>query len=70
MERPEASPSAVTLTEEENAVTESMQQTHSDDGVDLTLIRWMLSLSPIERLRTAQRYAGSAQRLRNAPRRV
>ena len=70
MERPEASLSAVTLTEEENAVTESTQQTHSDDGVDLTLIRWMLSLSPIERLRTAQRYAASAQRLRNAPRRV
>ena len=44
--------------------------TYSDDGVDLTLIRWMLSLSPIERLRTAQRYANSARRLRNAPRRV
>jgi len=24
--------------------------THSDDGVDLTLIRWMLSLTPAERL--------------------
>ena len=35
--------------------------THSEDGVDLTLIRWMLSLSPLERLRTAQRYANSAQ---------
>ena len=23
---------------------------HSDDGVDLTLIRWMLSLTPAERL--------------------
>ena len=44
--------------------------TYSDDGVDLTLIRWMLSLPPIERLRTAQRYANSAQRLRNAPRRI
>jgi len=46
------------------------QPTHSDDGIDLTLIRWMLSLTPLERLRTAQRYARSAQRLRNAPRRV
>ncbi|MCW3055094.1 MAG: hypothetical protein JWN14_4264 [Chthonomonadales bacterium] len=46
------------------------QPTHSDDGTDLTLIRWMLSLTPLERLRTAQRYARSAQRLRNAPRRV
>lgn len=44
--------------------------TYSDDGVDLTLIRWMLSLSPLERLRTAQRYANAAQRLRNAPRRI
>lgn len=24
--------------------------THSEDGVDLTLIRWMLSLTPAERL--------------------
>lgn len=24
---------------------------YSDDGVDLTLIRWMLSLTPAERLR-------------------
>jgi hypothetical protein len=45
-------------------------RSYSDDGVDLTLIRWMLSLSPLERLRTAQRYANSAQRLRNAPGRV
>ena len=43
--------------------------THSEDGIDLTLIRWMLSLTPLERLRAAQRYANSAQRLRNAPRR-
>ncbi len=43
--------------------------TYCDDGVDLTLIRWMLSLSPLERLRTAQRYANSAHRLRHAPRR-
>lgn len=44
--------------------------TCSEDGVDLTLIRWMLSLSPLERLRIAQRYASAARRLRNAPRRV
>ena len=25
-------------------------ETHSEDGVDLTLIRWMLSLTPAERL--------------------
>jgi len=28
--------------------------THSDDGVDLTLIRWMLSLTPAERLEVLQ----------------
>ena len=33
--------------------------THSPDGVDLTLIRWMLSLTPAERLEVAQRYANS-----------
>ena len=29
-------------------------RTHSPDGVDLTLIRWMLSLTPEERLRVLQ----------------
>jgi len=28
---------------------------YSEDGVDLTLIRWMLSLTPAERLRFHQR---------------
>lgn len=28
---------------------------YSDDGVDLSLIRWMLSLTPAERLRFLQR---------------
>jgi hypothetical protein len=30
---------------------------YSDDGVDLTLIRWMLSLSPAERLEALQQFA-------------
>ena len=30
--------------------------TYSDDGVDLTLIRWMLSLTPAERLDTLQQF--------------
>jgi hypothetical protein len=29
---------------------------YSDDGVDLTLIRWMLSLTPAERLEALQQY--------------
>lgn len=28
---------------------------YSEDGVDLTLIRWMLSLSPAERLQVLQK---------------
>ena len=37
-----------------------------DDGVDVTLIRWMLSLSPSQRLRILQRNVRSIIRLRNA----
>jgi hypothetical protein len=38
--------------------------THSEDGVDLTLIRWMLSLSPAERLQVLQENVGAILRLR------
>jgi len=38
--------------------------TYSQDGVDLTLIRWMLSLSPLERLETLQQTVQSILRLR------
>jgi len=41
------------------------QRTHSEDGVDLTLIRWMLSLTPEERLITLQNNVWSLMRLRN-----
>jgi hypothetical protein len=54
----------------EETTEEKQLPTYSEDGVDLTLIRWMLLLTPLERLRTAQNYANSALRLRNAPRRV
>ncbi len=40
--------------------------THSPDGVDLTLIRWMLSLTPAERLQVLQRNMNALVRLRNA----
>jgi hypothetical protein len=30
---------------------------YSDDGVDLTLVRWMLSLTPAERLEALQQFA-------------
>jgi hypothetical protein len=39
-------------------------ETHSPDGVDLTLIRWMLSQTPRERLETLQAAVWSIMRLR------
>ncbi len=36
----------------------------SEDGVDLTLIRWMLSLTTAERLQVLQGFANSAWRIR------
>jgi len=40
-------------------------KTHSEDGVDLTLIRWMLSLTPAERLQVLQQSVQSLLRLRD-----
>jgi hypothetical protein len=37
---------------------------HSEDGVDLTLIRWMLSMTPAERLDTLQNTVRSIVRIR------
>jgi len=42
--------------------------TSSKDGVDLTLIRWMLSLTPKERLLVLQQNIRSIMRLRSARR--
>jgi hypothetical protein len=42
----------------------SRQSTYSEDGVDLTLIRWMLSLSPAERLQILQENVRAILRLR------
>ncbi|MGH9749079.1 MAG: hypothetical protein ACRD6R_04045 [Candidatus Polarisedimenticolia bacterium] len=41
-----------------------IEPTHSPDGVDLTLIRWMLSLTPEERLEVLQANVRSILRLR------
>jgi hypothetical protein len=38
---------------------------HNEDGVDLTLIRWMLTLTPEERLRTLENNIWSLLRLRS-----
>jgi hypothetical protein len=43
---------------------------YSEDGVDLTLIRWMLSLTPAERLQVLQNFVNAVLRIRarNPPR--
>ena len=37
---------------------------YSENGVDLTLIRWMLSLTPAERLQVLQQFVNSVQEIR------
>jgi hypothetical protein len=37
---------------------------YSADGVDLTLIRWMLSLTPAERLQVLQQFVNSVEEIR------
>jgi hypothetical protein len=39
---------------------------YSDGGVDLTLIRWMLSLTPEERLQVVEAYANEGERCRRS----
>ena len=45
-------------------VSRAAQLQRGKDGVDLTLIRWMLSLTPAQRLRALQDNARSIMRLR------
>lgn len=42
---------------------------YSEDGVDLTLIRWMLSLTPTDRLEVLQSAVRSLARFARSPRR-
>jgi len=51
----------------QEAEAQDDQPTHSPDGVDLTLIRWMLSLTPEERLEVLQASVWSILRLRGDP---
>ncbi len=36
----------------------------AEDGVDVTLIRWFLSLTPAERLATLERFVNSVEAIR------
>ena len=42
-----------------------MEGAFSDDGVDLTMIRWMLRRTPIERMQAAQELIDATWALRN-----
>ena len=49
------------LISEENL---GQRQEYSEDGVDLSLIRWMLDLTPTERLAAAEQFANDILELR------
>jgi hypothetical protein len=51
--------------EREKMAEPSSRRTFASDGVDLTLIRWMLERSPTERLRAAQSLIDAAWALRS-----
>ena len=44
---------------------DSAEHAYDKNGVDLTLIRWMLSLTPVERIEHIQQAADSLQELRS-----
>lgn len=48
------------------ALSVNVGPTHSPEGVDLTLIRWMLSLTPLERLTVLQNTLNAIRKLRAA----
>lgn len=43
-----------------------VRPTHSPEGVDLTLIRWFLTLTPMERLRALESQMKAIQAIRDA----
>jgi hypothetical protein len=51
--------------DQQDAVADN-RPTHSEDGVDLTLIRWMLSLTPMERLQVLQQHLQGIMKIREA----
>jgi hypothetical protein len=61
------------MDEDRNQLKPAMQESppqelepdYSEDGVDLTLIRWMLSLTPTDRLEVLQSAVSSLARLKD-----
>jgi hypothetical protein len=54
------------LPDAENVPPPPERPAYSEDGVDLTLIRWMLSLTPAERLQVLEQHVEAIMRLRDA----
>jgi len=48
----------------EEAFSPGITNTYTNNGVDLSLIRWMLSMTPTQRLQTLQNNIRSVMRLR------
>ncbi|MBM3493970.1 MAG: hypothetical protein FJX72_06580 [Armatimonadetes bacterium] len=51
---------------EQNADARSPAPVHSATGVDIGLIRWFLTLTPMERLETLQNFVDFVTEARNA----
>ena len=47
-----------------NEPAQSEKAEYSADGVDISLIRWMLSLTPLQRLEVLQRFVNSVEEIR------
>ncbi len=50
----------------EDAETIDPSEAYSEDGIDVSLIQWMLELSPLERLEAAQDMIDTVWMLREA----
>jgi len=48
----------------EETFSPGITRTYTNDGIDLSLIRWMLSMTPTQRLQTLQNNIRSVMRLR------
>lgn len=55
----------IEMTKPAKSQSDKLGREASNDGVDRTLIRWMLSLTPEERLRAVQDHANAVRRLRD-----
>jgi hypothetical protein len=49
-----------------NAIDRIPDTDYSEDGVDLTLIRWFLTLTPMERLAALENHRNAVQQIRDA----